>query len=489
MWNNTYKIRMITAAAERYRIGLPLLILMAGITFGFFMVSFFMFLPNTIATFLTFAMMVPLAIVIVGDAKRFLLAILAICLPITVTITLSAIWSHLGGAAGYMVSVFDIFLGVLYLLWLIEIFRKKNTRVNFFPQISIPAFFLILMAALSMAFARFPYLSWVEIIEVLKMYMCFFYLANNLKSKSDVQVVLLFLLLGLLLEGLLGFAQHRYDEPFWPSALGGPRYIDQRVMGSWRSFNDFAFYLGFVLPVSLSLLFSEIRPVYRALCLLTFFIGSGSLMWTGSRGGWIGVGVGALFVGICVFSKIKGRTGLLKIFAWTVIVGIFVSPLYPRLLSKFYVRFGGDDRGSAASRLPQFGVAYAIIEDNALIGVGINNFTEVMLEYDKTEEGLESVYPVHNIFLHIAAEMGIFGIAAFMWLIYAIFSQGIRFIMDNKDLLGYGVIGMLGGILAFLVHGTVDTASIGGKLFMFIWFFVVVIFAIRNIKPADHAHL
>src|SRR4030042_1531748 len=195
-------------------------------------------------------MMVPLAIVIVGDAKRFLLAILMICLPITVTITLNRT-SHISGAAGYMISIFDIALAALYLLWMIEIFRKKSIRVNFFPQISIPAFFLILMAALSMAFARFPDLSRFEIIEVLKMYFCFLYLANNIKNKGDVQLVVLFLLLGLAFEGVLGFAQRRYSDPFWPTALGGPKRIDgSRIYGSWRSFNDFGWYLGFILPLS-----------------------------------------------------------------------------------------------------------------------------------------------------------------------------------------------------------------------------------------------
>ena len=484
MWNNNYKIRMITAAVERYKIGLPLLILMGGITFGFLVTAFFMFFKNTYATFLTFGLMVPLAIVIVGNAKRFLLAILIICLPITVDITIGDT-GHISGASGYMVSMFDIFLGALYFLWLVEIFEKKNLRVNFFPRISIPAFFLILMAALSMAFSQFPNLGKFEIIEVLKMYFCFLYLANNIKSKSDVQFVVFFLLLGLFFEGVLGLAQHRYSEPFWPTALGGPRWVD-RVSGTWLSPNDFGFYLTFILPISLSVLFSEMRLVYKFLCGFTFFLGSGSLMWSNSRGGWISFAVGAVFVCVCVFSKIKGKAGLVKTFAWIMVVAIFLSPLYPRLSTKFYVRFSGDDRGSAESRLPQFKVAYDIIKDNPLIGVGINNFTEVMYEYDNTEEGLDSIsqHAVHNIYLHIASEMGIFGIAAFMWLVCAILMQGMEHIISNEDFTAYAVIGMLGGIIAFLVHGLADTASIGNKLFMFLWFFAGIIFGARQIRQA-----
>jgi hypothetical protein len=167
-------------------------------------------------------------------------------------------------------------------------------------------------------------------MEILKMYFCFLYLANNIKSESDIRFVVTFLLLGLFFEGILGFAQHRYSEPFWPSALGGPHWIDDRISGTWVSSNDFAWYLTFLLPIALSLLFSSIKPVYKWLCGLTFFLSSGSLMWSNSRGGWISLAIGVLFVGLFVFNKIKGKKGLIKTFIWIVFVLILISPLFPR---------------------------------------------------------------------------------------------------------------------------------------------------------------
>jgi O-antigen ligase len=168
------------------------------------------------------------------------------------------------------------------------------------------------------------------------------------------------------------------------------------------------------------------------------------------------------------------------------VIAIFVSPLYPRLWTKIYERLGGPDRGAAESRLPQFEVAYNIIKDNPLVGVGINNYTEIMDDYDTTEEGVRSLtrHPVHNIFLHIAAEMGVFGLAAFFWLISAIFVEGMKHIISNEDFTAYAIIGMLGGIIAFLIHGLVDTASLGSKLYMFVWFFAGIIIGISQIRHA-----
>ena len=46
----------------------------------------------------------------------------------------------------------------------------------------------------------------------------------------------------------------------------------------------------------------------------------------------------------------------------------------------------------------------------------------------------------------------------------------------NKGL----VMGILGGITAFLIHGLVDAASIGSKLFLILWFFVGILLATKQ---------
>ena len=94
-------------------------------------------------------------------------------------------------------------------------------------------------------------------------------------------------------------------------------------------------------------------------------------------------------------------------------------------------------------------------------------------------------HPVHNIFLHIAAEIGIFGLFIFIWILAVIFFKGVSYIMQNIGIMVYAVIGMLAGIFAFLIHGLFDTNSIGNKMFLFTWFFAGLIFAISRIKPEE----
>jgi len=62
----------------------------------------------------------------------------------------------------------------------------------------------------------------------------------------------------------------------------------------------------------------------------------------------------------------------------------------------------------------------------------------------------------------------------------AIFFEGIKIIVYYDSNIIYPVIGLLGGIVAFLVHGLFDTASLGSKLYMFLWFFGGIIFGIKK---------
>jgi len=192
--------------SERYKIGWPVLVILGGIICGLF-ILLLTFLPIRWGVLGAIGIMIPFIALLTRDVKRFFLAMLVFTLPIQLDITIRHS-GHLGGAAGFIISLFDITLAVLYLLWISELVRNKNAKINFFPTISLPFFCLIGMATLSMANASFPRLSLFEIVQVLKMYLGFLYIANNIKSRREIQFVVAFLLLGLFIESLLALAHY-----------------------------------------------------------------------------------------------------------------------------------------------------------------------------------------------------------------------------------------------------------------------------------------
>ena len=469
---------------NRNKTGFILLVSFGGMFCSIVLFSLFYKLSATYAVFGALSIIIPFTMIIVKNSKYVLWSLLLICLPISVDFTINHT-GHLGGAAGYIISFYDIILFLLYFLWICEFVKKRKFVIKLFPAISLPGVSLICIASLSIVRSRYPDLSVYEIIEVLKMYLTFLYLANNIKTQKDIQFFATIFIACLLFEGILAWAQHHYSRPFFPGTLGGPGWINTRVKGTWIDPNDFAWYLTIFLPIALTVVFSNIKHLYKALSFLAFAFGSAALIWTNSRAGWISFGVALAFIALLLFSKITKKRVLIEIFLAFIVILVLIFPLYPRLYNKIYGRFIAHDKGSAKSRLPQFEVAFNIIQEYPYLGIGINNYTEIMWEYDTTEEGLAQItsFPVHNIFLHITAEMGIFAFFTFLWFIFSIFLTGLIYIFNNDNFMILVVIGMLAGLLAFLLHGMVDTASIGSKMFLFVWFYAGMIMGIREVKP------
>ena len=476
----------------RYRFGWTVLITLGGMFCGLF-VLLLTILPARWAVLGIVGTMVPFVAVLTGNVERFFLGVLVFTLPIQLDITIRHS-GHLGGAAGFIISLYDITLAVLYLLWISNLVRNKNATINFFPRISLPFFCLIGMATISMANASVPGLSLFEIVQVIKMYLGFLYIANNIKTRKQVQIVVALLLLGLFLESLLALAQYKFDRPLVPSILGGPEKVGyirlgtplSRISGTWESYNDFAWYLTFMMPISVSLLFSRIKGIYKLICGLTLVVGIAALLCTLSRAGWLSFVIATLMVVLFSFSKTKGKTGLsnfsTSVIAILIIVSIVVT-VNPHFLNIVDRRVFTDDYGAARSRIPLMQVAYSIIKAHPFLGVGINNYTEVMQDYDTTDIGVTSIttYQVHNIFLQVAAEMGIIGLAVFLWLIFIVYREGLDYIKSSQGFMTAVSIGILGGITAFLIHGLVDAASLGNHLFATFWFFTGIIIAVRKI--------
>ena len=65
------------------------------------------------------------------------------------------------------------------------------------------------------------------------------------------------------------------------------------------------------------------------------------------------------------------------------------------------------------------------------------------------------------------------------------YNIGINYVLLNNNFMAYVVIGLISGLLAFLIHGLFDVASIGSKLFVFIWFFAGIICSLKNMNDVQ----
>jgi len=455
-----------------------------GCILGILFFVMFKFVKPTFGILFVMGISAVCAVIILRKVVRLLWACLCMGLVINFDMTFNHN-GHLGGAGGFMISFYDMILFSLYFLWIVDFIVKKKVTIDFYPRISIPAVLLFITIFISTLDTLYVNLSIFEFVEVFKFYLTFLYLSNNIKEKKDVSFFIFFLVLGLLLESILGILQHKYDAPITPTIIGSKSFIlNSRIVGTWLSYNDFSFYLTYFMPLAFVCIFTKVPILFRYIYGFAFLLSVPAIIWTNSRGAWLSLALAMFFVFMFMTSHIRGKQAVIKTFLTILVVIVLVSPIFPRVIDKVVGRVVNDDNGSAESRLPQFEVAGNIIRANPINGIGLNNYTEVMLDYDTTEEGLFSItrYPVHNVYLHMFAELGIIGIMSYAFLIISIFRVGLKYTSTYKDDNSFYIIGLLAGIISFLFHGTVDTVSLGNKLFIYLWFFTGLIVAFVRIK-------
>jgi len=222
------------------------------------------------------------------------------------------------------------------------------------------------------------------------------------------------------------------------------------VTGPFKHYNDFAAYLVCVLSLFVALFLGagggQVGLVF-AIVLLGM-----CLLFTFSRGGWLGFLAGGLLM-LFLLRQWKVVLTVITIFALALIL---VPAIKERTVFTF--RPGGD-----AGRFVMWQGTWRIIKENPFLGKGLGTFMEYFPRYI---HGLGIQY-AHNCYLQMWAEIGIFGLLSFVLFVGSILLRGIRVFRAKRD---FFLLGVLCGIFGFLVHSFFDTQLYSLQLSVLFWF-------------------
>jgi len=172
-----------------------------------------------------------------------------------------------------------------------------------------------------------------------------------------------------------------------------------------------------------------------------------AVILTGTRGFWAAsVGVVALAIGVIIYMTIKKETKVsyfkfissyIILFFMMFFVAITKHAPIPFLLSKGDWSMLGNrirsviDFGetSNAQRIEIWKKSLVSIADHPLLGVGIGNYPVVLSQDIKLSKAGSSA---HNIYLHVAAEMGVFALIALCAFLFELFKIIYRKFIDSK---------------------------------------------------------
>jgi O-antigen ligase len=178
------------------------------------------------------------------------------------------------------------------------------------------------------------------------------------------------------------------------------------------------------------------------------FICTLGLVLTKSRGAWLGFGVAFLYV------IVRRRSLTLLVSAASAGLVVVLSDVLHRLLVSRAAATTVYDP-SLLGRFALWDYAWRIGKANWLFGVGMENFRYVKHFYRWPEPLSASIqYNAHNIYLEVFADLGVVGLAVFLWLLVSSFTRSSN-AMKSNDAVDLGL-GLSAGVVAYAAHGLVD---------------------------------
>jgi putative inorganic carbon (HCO3(-)) transporter len=363
----------------------------------------------------------------------------------------------LGALGGLSISATTIALAGLYLSWFLRSQASRNSERRSSLDVNLPLLFYLAITALSAAVAQDVSFSLFEVALLIEASLVYFYVANNVRTRDDVLLVVSLLLIACLLESMVMIVLKFTGMP--STIWGAPTHIHidtdakegfMRIGGTVGSPNFAAAYLSISLASAASILFTNLGRSLKWLAIAVLGLGGVALILTFSRGGWI-----ALTSAVTLICLLCWRRRGFSLKAPIAIV-LILALLYLPFQSVISARLFGDDKGSAESRIPLMKLAFRIIEDNPILGVGANNFTIIMDRYLTSDFRAGWLFAVHNKYLLVLAETGIAGLLAFLAFILDAFRKGWRCWLLEDPLLSPIALGFAAGIAGHMLHMTVD---------------------------------
>lgn len=340
-----------------------------------------------------------------------------------------------------------VFLNYLILLVLLIaflfLFFKKNKNKNDFE---IPKHYLILVGLdlfvfISIFLSPVFNVSFVRYFFFLLSVFLFFLILN---LKISTRKTLIFFILSIFLSSLFALTQFFSQEVFANKYLGvavhDPSVLGVSVLeGSFGRFvrayggfdhpNIFGAMTFFALIFSLFLFLKyKFNLQEKILFYVVYFILFLGLLVSFSRSAWLALFSSLILIlFLLLFEKKRDRKrGKLNKYLELLFFSIIFSLVFFFILKDLIVsRFDHDSRLENISRnerIEQIQGSSDVIKSNLWLGVGYGAYHQKLINLNPEIKPYQA-QPVHNVFLLVLSEIGIWGLISFLWFLFYIFIQ------------------------------------------------------------------
>lgn len=350
-----------------------------------------------------------------------------------------------------------------------------NSKGKIFPtSFALTLSALFLCACISVVYSGSHLLGWFSVWSFLTLILVAYTIASHFSRRERLVQLILGLASGLIFTGLISSMQYTFDFPTNMAAfgtgtedelLGTQAQVLSRVQAFLRTPTEMAWVISTLIPLVLAPIICRVKnfEYYHKLLLWgAVLAGIIAVILSLARGSWLSLLAAVAILisfGWMRLSKGEKKNYFISVSGAVLFVCVLLAPFS----AKIYERLTGDDEGSALIRVPLMETAVNMIKDNALVGVGLNGYRANMGRYDETSILVSQVFPnpVHNVFAHITAEIGIPGGIIFGLLILVALFECFKAMQSQDRLLFAIALGTFAGLVAFVISAIKEPGSLG----------------------------
>lgn len=160
---------------------------------------------------------------------------------------------------------------------------------------------------------------------------------------------------------------------------------------------------------------------------------------------------------------------------------------------KWQSMFQFDERNSSSVRVEVYQVTGGLLSENWLTGIGLGQYEALYKENAVRYLGHEpyewNMLHPHNLYLAMWLNMGLLGLAAFIWILIVAFRRGgyhfVKFASEEINSAPKLRVMGLAILSSILIYGLFDTPFFKSDLAMIFWLIIAVIIAANHEKPTE----
>ena len=336
---------------------------------------------------------------------------------------------------------------------------------------------LLICAVLSVVYSDYELLGVLSLWSLAGSVLIACALASHYAQRERLIELVLMLTAGLIFNGAVSSSQFVIGFPLnlptfgtgTENELAGTQaVVFSRSQGFLRTPTEMGWVISVLMSFVVAPLICRVKDfgIWTKLCFATAGLASAAaIILSLARGSWGGLVLAMVILLIGGFWRLtpaERSKYLFTMFGASLLAVLMLAPFS----SKIYDRLTGDDEDSAATRIPLLQVAGNIISHNRTVGIGLSSYRSQMTKYDNTGVFISQVFPapVHNVFAHVTAEIGIPGGVFFALLILWAMWTNWRTMRaaSNFDALRFALaLALFAGLAAWIASAMKEPAALG----------------------------